>query len=230
MGKKVVSEKFPWICGSFPIQMRNHSLTIEALYKWYVAAKSANIPISNEIFHHKALGFYKDLFEKNVKLKDNFEASIGWISKLLERYGLESKVMNGEKKYDPNDIYSCDQAALFYRIGPNRTIVAKKDQCKGFKKDKSRVTVLSTNATGRNFNLNSEEYVNVDDTCSPLFVPNVHDILDEVLDEDNISHEKSTETNDIYDEDDASSKIFIKKLKLLRYRNSVALILLRYRN
>ncbi|CAF0934069.1 unnamed protein product [Brachionus calyciflorus] len=109
-------------------------LVEEALYKWYVAAKSANIPISYEILHHEALEFYKDLLEKNVKLKDNFEASIGWIRKLLEQYGLAPKVMNGEKKYDPNDIYSCDEAALFYRIGPNRTIVTKKDQCKCFKK------------------------------------------------------------------------------------------------
>ncbi|CAF1125111.1 unnamed protein product [Brachionus calyciflorus] len=151
------------------IQNGSFHLIEKALFKWYVSAKSANIPLSYEILHEKALQFYAEFKSKNVPMKDKFEASRGWISNFLHRHNLSSKIMSGEsesvdlnsiqdfkkkitslvEKYEPCDVYNCDKAGLFYGIGPNRTIAAKDEQCKGFKKDKSRVTVLFTvNATG----------------------------------------------------------------------------------
>ncbi|CAF0753425.1 unnamed protein product [Brachionus calyciflorus] len=56
-------------------------------------AKSANIPLSYEILHEKALQFYAEFKSKNVPMKDKFEATRGWISNFLHRHNLSSKIM-----------------------------------------------------------------------------------------------------------------------------------------
>ena len=44
--------------------------------------------------------------------------------------------------YQPEDIYSADEAGLFYQLLPSHTLASKEDDCAGTKKRKQRVTLL----------------------------------------------------------------------------------------
>ncbi|CAF0763029.1 unnamed protein product, partial [Brachionus calyciflorus] len=122
----------------FKLQKGAFPLVEEALFKWYGAARNANIPINYSVLKEKALSFHQKLRDQNAEIKEAFEASDGWIHKFLKRYDLSSR-----------DIYNCDETGLYYRLGPSRTIAAKSEKCKGTKKDKSRLTILFvTNASG----------------------------------------------------------------------------------
>ena len=44
--------------------------------------------------------------------------------------------------YQPDDIYSADEAGLFYQLLLSKTLASKEDDCAGTKKRKQRVTLL----------------------------------------------------------------------------------------
>lgn len=74
----------------------------------------------------------------------NFKAEIGWYYGFRNRYGLRSGIAGGESAavdlrvvlkgaaeikaelegLDPNDVYNMDEAALFFRLPPSRTLMA----------------------------------------------------------------------------------------------------------
>ncbi|XP_021916826.1 tigger transposable element-derived protein 6-like [Zootermopsis nevadensis] len=97
----------------------------------------------------------------------NFVYSSGWLHRFKRRHGLSQLKKPGEtakineevveagrqrlydivKEYDPKDIYSMDESALFYRMQPDKTI--SDGPAKGCKKAKDRLTLaLCTNADG----------------------------------------------------------------------------------
>ncbi|CAF0778558.1 unnamed protein product [Brachionus calyciflorus] len=146
-------------------------LVEEALYDWVTVTRQNSIPIPVYILKEKALEFYNKLKNENIPMKDNFEASDGWVRNFLERFQLASKLFSGESEsaavqeipkfidklkallesYSPDNIYNADETGLFFRLGPNRTIAKKNENCKGSKKDKSRITILfAANVTGSN--------------------------------------------------------------------------------
>ena len=45
-------------------------------------------------------------------------------------------------KYEPKDVFNCDETGLFYRALPDRTLAQKGDKVKGGKQSKERLTVL----------------------------------------------------------------------------------------
>ncbi|CAF1068605.1 unnamed protein product [Brachionus calyciflorus] len=151
------------------LQNGYYHLVEEALYKWVLLAKSASIILPYHVLKEKAMDFYQKLKSENIRIREGFEASDGWIKKFMNRFELDSKTFTGEsesadrsqiepfkekfkticEKYNPDDIYNCDETGLYFRLGPNKTVTLKNENCKGTKKDKSRVTILlTTNITG----------------------------------------------------------------------------------
>ncbi|RNA06211.1 hypothetical protein BpHYR1_029974 [Brachionus plicatilis] len=115
------------------IQKGYFNLVEESLYKWYTAARSANIPLSYEILHERSLQFYDELKMKKAKTS-------------------------------PRNV-ELDQLLDTLR-----------------KHDKST-------------DMNSEDYSSVDDSCSTFFVPNVQEIVEEVLVEEILVEEILVEAN-----------------------------------
>ena len=51
--------------------------------------------------------------------------------------------------FNENDVFNADETGLFYRTTPDRSLVLSKEECKGGKKSKERLTVLlCSNLTG----------------------------------------------------------------------------------
>ncbi|XP_064464099.1 tigger transposable element-derived protein 6-like [Ornithodoros turicata] len=78
-----------------------------------------------------------------------------WVESMTERKAVVSDMMLVEKArflgplqdYSPEDIYNIDETALFYRLGPTRTLAA--NPVSGTKRSKARLTVgLLCNASG----------------------------------------------------------------------------------
>ena len=93
---------------------------------------------------------------------DDFSASNGWLDAFKRRKNNSGAVLGGEstnvkeevvadstkrlpdicKGYKLDDIFNADDTGLFYRTLPNRSLVVKRDACKGGKKAKKRMTAL----------------------------------------------------------------------------------------
>jgi len=93
---------------------------------------------------------------------NDFKASSGWLERFKVRHGLEFKAISGESKsadhtkiqdflntleqkmtnYNPENIWNCDETALFYRKQPCKSFVVESDDCKGLKQKKERLTIL----------------------------------------------------------------------------------------
>lgn len=68
-----------------------------AVFKWFQEVRSRNIPINGPLIREKALEFSK-LFGHG-----NFQASVGWLNRFRERFGISFKIICGEEKSVPLD-------------------------------------------------------------------------------------------------------------------------------
>lgn len=95
---------------------------------------------------------------------NDFKASNGWLEKFKKRHSLcfknisgESKSANKDKipefkeeldrlllKYKTNDVFNCDETALYYKNFRRKSFVTQNDDCTGFKGNKTRITILLT--------------------------------------------------------------------------------------
>jgi hypothetical protein len=128
-----------------------------AVYKWFQDVRSRNVPLSGPLIRGKALEFAKMLEV------ENFQASVGWLNRFRERYGVVTKCISGEasdvpinsvnewpngevaaliNKYSPNDVFNADEAEVFFQLEPKRTLAQKGDKCAGDKTSKQRITAL----------------------------------------------------------------------------------------
>lgn len=118
--------------------------------------RSYNIPISGPMIQKFALKIAKELHV------DNFKASSGWLHKFKVRNDIVFRKLLGEsasadytaainfletikeiyQKYDPKDIFNCDETALFYKTMPNKSFVRRNCSDKNVKCVKERITVL----------------------------------------------------------------------------------------
>jgi hypothetical protein len=91
-----------------------------------------------------------------------FKGSNGWLNRFQSRHSVVFRTISGESakvntttidgwkqrlptlidKYNENDIFNCDETALFFKILPDKSFVLKKEECKGGKRAKDRYTVL----------------------------------------------------------------------------------------
>ena len=137
----------------------------ELVFEWFTIQRAKQIPISGPILQEKARQFAEQL----GYLPDEFKASNGWLEKFRTRHAIAFRVISGESaavdvsiveewakrlltiihEFDANDIFNADETGLFYRALPDRSLVLKKEECKGGKKSKERLTILlCSNWTG----------------------------------------------------------------------------------
>lgn len=136
----------------------------EAVYKWVTEVRTHNLPMTGDMIRAKAQQFSERLGI------EGFRASEGWLARFRERHSLIFKHVCGERadvdedlcenwktselarilaEYAPEDIFNCDETALFFKALPDKTITFKGDPCTGGKRSKERVTVLvAANMTG----------------------------------------------------------------------------------
>lgn len=126
-------------------------------YSWFVAQRAKNLPISGPILQEKARQIATELDDKYV-----FMASNGWLEKFKIRHGISYRTICGESAavnpittnewinrlptiidgYDCSDIFNADETGLFFKALPDKSLVLRKEECKGGKKSKERFTVL----------------------------------------------------------------------------------------
>lgn len=109
-------------------------------------------------------------FANQLEITD-FMQSTGWPNRFKERHCIAFKVVCGEamsvdsyssgmtgwkirqsvilKSSHANDIYNADEAGLFFKIMPDKTLEFKNVQCQDSKRSKEKLTVLDcANMTG----------------------------------------------------------------------------------
>ncbi|EXX70733.1 Pdc2p [Rhizophagus irregularis DAOM 197198w] len=143
----------------------------DAVGIWMSQFLAANQTLRGDILQKKAKQF-ADRFGFA-----EFTASAGWLSNFKKRNNVQSYIKSGEAASGPSleeideyrrkvteklseyaleDIYNCDETALFWQLEPSKTLA--QGPVTGTKKSKNRVTILLTcNATG-------------EDKLKPLFI------------------------------------------------------------
>jgi len=137
----------------------------KVVFEWFTQQRAKQIPISGPILQEKA----RQVAEELGDTSNTFKASNGWLEKFRNRHAIAFRTISGESAsvdsktfedwtnrlttildgYDANDIFNADETGLFYRATPDRSLVLSKEDCKGGKKSKERLTVLlCSNLTG----------------------------------------------------------------------------------
>ncbi|KAJ2948731.1 hypothetical protein O0L34_g7989 [Tuta absoluta] len=115
------------------------------------------MPISGPLVKAKAENFAEELGITS------FKASEGWLGKFKQRHHINYGKISGEarsvdtnvthdwitrvwskfiEKYAPSDIFNADEAGVFYKLTPDKTLKFKGEKCVGGKLSKERITVL----------------------------------------------------------------------------------------
>lgn len=156
---KLESQKQSALLGSHrkKIRFSNFQDVDAAVFTWFQDIRSRNIPVSGPLIREKALEFARAFGY------ENFQASVGWLNRFKERYGISAKQICGEansvdlkqvndwrtgeiaeviKSYDASDVFNADEAGIFFQLLPNKTLTFKNDKCIGGKNSKQRLTAL----------------------------------------------------------------------------------------
>lgn len=131
--------------------------------EWFKCARSKQIPISGPMLKEKALEIAQSL-----RIED-FRASNGWLERFKVRHNINFRKVCGESAdvnnddcedwknrlptilegYDDRNIFNMDETGLFFRALPSKTMDFIKNDCKGGKLAKERLTIaFCTNALG----------------------------------------------------------------------------------
>lgn len=134
------------------------------LKEWIDMIENQGGFLTDEIIKNKALSIFtalkKESKEDENKKEYEFKASSGWLSKFKRRYGFKVKQCSGEgfdvekqnhdeftssttkkiEEYGENNVFNCDETALFYKLAPSKSLVSKIR--KGIKRYKDRITIL----------------------------------------------------------------------------------------
>ncbi|XP_055933623.1 jerky protein homolog-like [Argiope bruennichi] len=145
-----------------------HKEVEEALFVWYEHFKEIGVPVTGPILQKKALEIKRQIEGHD----SDFTASDGWLDRWKKRFGIRQITISGEalsadkeavpvfkdyllnfiekKGISEEQLYSCNETGLNYKMLPAKTFVSKKEAAApGYKKSKERVTILAcSNATG----------------------------------------------------------------------------------
>ena len=130
----------------------------ELVFEWFTQQRDKQIPISGPMLQEKA----RQIAEQLGYTSETFKASNGWLKKFRNRHAISFRTINGESAsvnnstieewtnrlstiidgFNPNDVFNADETGLFYRATPDRSLVLSKEECKGGKKSKEKLTVL----------------------------------------------------------------------------------------
>ncbi|KAG7296602.1 hypothetical protein JYU34_020412 [Plutella xylostella] len=129
----------------------------QAIITWFHRQRQNNMPISGPLLKAKAENFAEELG------LTSFKASEGWLGKFKQRHHINYGNISGEarsldanvtndwinrvwskftEKYDPSDIFNADEAGIFYKLTPDKTLKFKAEMCVGGKLSEERITVL----------------------------------------------------------------------------------------
>lgn len=136
----------------------------KAVVTFIQQARQHNIPVSGVLIQTKA----KQLGEL-LNIND-FTASAGWLQRLKKRTGMKWRCLTGDAaeadqqiahdwienvfvplmaQYDENDVFNADEAGLFFKCLPGKTMAFKDDKCLNGKNSKERITIMvCSNMTG----------------------------------------------------------------------------------
>ena len=135
----------------------------EAVLRFFKQARAENVSIPGPVLQGKAEFYAKQMGHSN------FRASNGWLEKFKSRHEIAFKKVCGESNavenlvcedwlkkldllchdYKPEDIFNADEAALFFKCMPDKTLCFAKENCHGGKQSKERLTLLfAVNSTG----------------------------------------------------------------------------------
>uniref|UniRef100_A0A8C8RVB4 HTH CENPB-type domain-containing protein n=1 Tax=Pelusios castaneus TaxID=367368 RepID=A0A8C8RVB4_9SAUR len=139
----------------------------KALSTWFVQERAKGTPLSGPILQAQATKF------GTLMGDETYQASKGFISRFKTRHGISQVSISGESQsanetaanefpaklktiietenYNEEQMYNCDETALFAKLFPDKTLALKYETQKtaGFKKIKDRVPLLfCTNKTG----------------------------------------------------------------------------------
>lgn len=146
------------------IRNGKHNCVEQAMITFVNQARNHNFPINGTLIQEKA----KQLSQK-MEIKD-FCASSGWLQRFKKRNGIRWKCLTGNAAevdknianewlenalqpllllYNENDIFNADEAGLFYKCLPGKTMAFKNDKCQNGKYSKDRITLMvCTNMSG----------------------------------------------------------------------------------
>lgn len=153
------------ICQKENLQNRKKNRTAadvdfdNALYVWFLQARTSGIPISMSLLQRKALSLNAELGGNK-----NFKASNGWFYRWKLRKGIRRLTVTDEKfsadteaadqdkiefsnllkdqKLTRAQIFNFDETGLWYKTLPNKTPAAMHEhQAPGFKNQKERLTI-----------------------------------------------------------------------------------------
>ncbi|KAG0429995.1 Tigger transposable element-derived protein 6 [Dictyocoela muelleri] len=135
------------------------------LIDWIISIETAGAFYSDALIQQKAKEAVTEILNSDVSIEEknmmsNFKASKGWLQKFKLRHNITSRVCSGErflqnnvnyedfklifrekmKKYNSNNIFNCDETALFYKLAPSKSLVSKVRN--GVKKYKDRLSIL----------------------------------------------------------------------------------------
>ncbi|KAK7579885.1 hypothetical protein V9T40_000514 [Parthenolecanium corni] len=129
----------------------------DALLVWFKQQRALHIPISGPILLEKANQFGKLL------QVENFSCSASWIQRFRQRNNIVFGKISGESAavdsnvcstwlsnvwpliragYTDDQIYNADEAGIFYKLTPDKTLRLKNENCSGGKLSRERITVL----------------------------------------------------------------------------------------
>ena len=141
----------------------------KAVITWFTQARSEGMPLSGTNIQDQAAKFHKMLHPND----ETFNASRGWLRNFKDRHAIRQASIHGEQRsadeeaansfpdqlrtilidggYGPEQVYNCDETALYFKLLPDKTLAQKSDTNKtlGYKQQKNRLTaLLCTNSTG----------------------------------------------------------------------------------
>ena len=143
---KILKEKERWLSienastSTYKHREVKYPLLEQALSIWVKQAISKGMILSDIILREKAKDFAKDL---NIE-ENSIGFSNGWLSGFKSRNNLSKQRLHGEansaplstlpelraelqeliSKYNPSDVFNCDETGLFYRMTPNQTLAS----------------------------------------------------------------------------------------------------------
>ena len=129
----------------------------EGVLIWLKQAREQNLPVVGDLIKEKALKL-----AELMHIPD-FIASDGWLDNFKKRNGIMFKTVQGEaggvdlqpllewqqqvlqpllRQFSADNIFNLDEAGLFWRLLPNKTMSFRGERCTGGKKSKHRITLL----------------------------------------------------------------------------------------
>lgn len=128
----------------------------KALLMWFNEVRSKGTVITTLMLLNKAKQFA-------LQLEKDFDPNPSWLFRWRQRNGINISKISGEsqasdqigaeeflkntlpefmQKYDPANVFNADETGLYFKALPSTTYCTKGSQSKGWKSEKSRLTIL----------------------------------------------------------------------------------------